>query len=180
MNGPKLDKEYFASEGPYLEFFPRILLVFVGIYFIIFTSTRAISQAPFVVFLVGCAFAFAGLNGLKFSAFALSKDGFKFEIYHVPDTTPVIPSMLQADQPEGLEESEDRSLTPVAINWNTKQSIAGIATTASGETTLPSQISKVYAINNDVDHLVVFTSDGRALNLNFAQAPGSASGVGIQ
>jgi hypothetical protein len=179
MNGLKIDKEYFVSKGPYLELLPRILFFCVGIYFFLFTSTRAFSHAPLLVFLVGCTFAFAGLNGLRFSVFALSKDGFKVESHQVsPDTpTPVSPNMLQGGQPEG---SEDRSLTPVEINWNTKQSIAGIATTASGETTLPNQISKVYAINNDVNHLVVFTSDGRALNLDFAQAPGSASGVGIQ
>ncbi len=179
MNGLKIDKEYFASKGPYLELLPRVLLFCVGIYFFLFTSARAFAQAPILVFLVGCAFAFAGLNGLRFSVFALSKDGFKVESHQVsPDTpTPVSPSMLQGGQPEGLE---DRSWTPVEINWNTKQSIAGIATTASGETTLPDQISKVYAIKNDVNHLVVFTSDGRALNLDFAQAAGSANSVGIQ
>lgn len=179
MNGLKIDKEYFASKGPYLELLPRIMLFCVGIYFFLFTSTRAFSQAPLLVFLVGCAFAFAGLNGLRFSVFALSKDGFKFESYKIPPDTssPVNPNMLQGGQPEG---SEDRSWTPVEINWNTKQSIAGIATTASGETILPNQIGKVYAIKNDVNHLVVFTSDGRALNLDFAQSAGSANSVGIQ
>jgi hypothetical protein len=179
MNGPKIDKDFFISKGPYLEPFPRILLICFGIYFFLFTSTRAFSQAPLLVFLVGCAFAFAGLNGLRFSVFAVSKDGFKVESYQVsPNTpTPVSPNMLQGDRPEG---SEDRSWTPVEINWNTKQNIAGIATTASGETTRPDQISKVYAIKNDVNHLVVFTSDGRALNLDFAQGAGSTNSVGIQ
>jgi hypothetical protein len=179
MNGLKIDKEYFASKGPYLELFPRVLLFCVGIYFFLFTSARAFSQAPLLVFLVGCTFAFAGLNGLRFSVFALSNDGFKLESYKVPPDTPspVSPNMIQGGRPEG---SEDRSWTPVEINWNTKQSIAGIATTASGETTLPDQISKVYAIKNDINNLVVFTSDGRALNLDFAQAPVGASDVGIQ
>jgi len=182
MNGLKIDKEYFASKGPYLELLPRILFFFVGIYFFLFTSTRAFSQAPLLVFLVGCAFAFAGLNGLRFSVFAASKDGFKFESHQLSSNTPtpVSPNMLQGGQPEGSEECEDRSLTPVEINWNTKQSIAGIATTASGETTLPNQINKVYAIKNDVNHLVVFTSDGRVLNLDFAQSAGSANSIGIQ
>jgi hypothetical protein len=85
--------------------------------------------------------------------------------------------MLQAGQQESLE---DRSLTPVKIDLKTKQIIAGIATTASGETTQPDQISKVYAIENDVNNLVVFTSNGRTLNLNFAQPAVSANSVGIQ
>ena len=66
------------------------------------------------------------------------------------------------------------------INWYAKQSLAGIATTASGETTRADQIKQVYAIENDFIHLVVFTSDGRALNLDFAQAAGSTNSVGVQ
>ncbi|MEB3167179.1 MAG: hypothetical protein VKK97_00430 [Synechococcaceae cyanobacterium] len=88
--------------------------------------------------------------------------------------------MLQASQPDDSEGLRDRGWAPVEMNWNTRQSIAGIATTASGETTRPDQIKEVYAIQNDVNHLVVFTSDGRTLNLDFAQVPESASRVGVQ
>ena len=66
------------------------------------------------------------------------------------------------------------------INWYAKQSLAGIATTASGETTRADQIKEVYAIENDFIHLVVSTSDGRALNRDFAQPAVSANSVGIQ
>lgn len=179
MDTQKIYEKFFTSKGPYLELLPRFLLSCVGFYFLVFTSTKAFSQAPLLVFLLGCAFAFVGLNGLRFSVFALSKDGFKIESYQVhPDIlSPVIPNMLQAGQQESLE---DRSLTPVKIDLKTKQIIAGIATTASGETTQPDQISKVYAIENDVNNLVVFTSNGRTLNLNFAQPAVSANSVGIQ
>ncbi len=177
MNVLKIDKEYFASKGPYLELLPRILFFCVGIYFLVFTSTKVFSQAPLLVFLLGCAFAFAGLNGLRLSLIALSKDGFKAQSFEVPAPSPFSQSMLQSDQPEG---SEDRSWTPLKIDLKTKQIIAGIATTASGETTQSDQISKVYAIENDLNNLVVFTSNGRTLNLNFAQSAVSANSVGIQ
>lgn len=180
MNRNRIHKECFTSKGSLLEPLPRLLLFCIGAYFVSSTSTQTFSQFPLAAFMVGCILAFAGLNGLRFSAFSLSKDGFKFESYQVPLPTPIIPDMLQAGQPDDLKDSEDRSWTPVEINLNTKQSIAGIATTASGETTRPDQIKKVYAIKDDINHLVVFTSDGRTLNLDFAQAPVSASGVGIQ
>jgi hypothetical protein len=172
-----IDKDFFLSKDPYLESFSRILLICVGFYFVFFTSTRAFSQAPLLVFLVGCAFAFAGLNGLRFSGLAVSKDSFKVDSYKVPDPSPISSDLLRNGQPDG---SEDRSWTPVNINLSAKQRIAGIATTASGETTRADQIKEVYALENDVNHLVVFTSDGRALKLDFAQAPVGTSGVGIQ
>jgi len=177
MNIQKIYEKFFTSKGPYLGLLPRLLLSGVGFYFLVFTSTKGFSQAPLLVFLLGCALAFVGLNGLRFSVLALSKDGFKFEIFEVPAPTPASPSMLQSDKPEG---SEDRSWTSVEVDSKTKQIIAGIATTASGETTQPDQISKVYAIENDLNNLVVFTSNGRTLNLNFAQSTVSANSVGIQ
>lgn len=180
MNRDKITKGYFPSKGPFLEPFPRLLLLCIGAYFVVSTSTQAFLQAPLVIFLVGCVFAFVGLNGLRFSAFSLSKDGFRFESHKIHFPTPVNPDMLQAGQPDGSEALGDRGWIPVEINWNTRQSIAGIATTASGETTRADQIKEVYAIQNDVNHLVVFTSDGRALNLDFAQPPESANLVGIQ
>lgn len=179
MNIQKVYEKFFTSKAPYLELVPRFLLSCVGFYFLVFTSTKAFSQAPLLVFLLGCTFAFVGLNGLRLSVFVFSKGILKIEGYQVPPGTssPVDPNMLQAGQQESLE---DRSLTPVKIDLKTKQLIAGIATTASGETTQPDQISKVYAIKNDVNNLVVFTSNGRALNLNFAQPADSVNSVGIQ
>lgn len=177
MDTQKIYEKFFTSKGPYLELLPRFLLSCVGFYFLVFTSTKAFSQAPSLVFLLGCAFAFAGLNGLRLSLIALSRDGFKAESFDVPAPSPVSQSMFQSDQPEG---SEDRSWTPLKIDLKTKQIIAGIATTASGETTQSDQISKVYAIENDLNNLVVFTSNGRTLNLNFAQSAFSANSVGIQ
>jgi hypothetical protein len=177
MDVQKVYEEFFTSKAPYLELVPRFLLSCVGFYFLVFTSTKAFSQAPLLVFLLGCAFAFVGLNGLRFSVFALSKDGFKVESFEVPAPSPASPSMLQSDQPEG---SEDRPWTSVKIDSKTKQIIAGIATTASGETTQPDQISKVYAIENDLNNLVVFTSNGRTLSLNFARSAVRANSVGIQ
>lgn len=178
MNVEKIYEKFFTSKGPYLEPVPRILLICIGILFLISTSTKAFSQAPLQVFLVGCAFVFAGLNGLRLSVFALSKDGLRIQYLHIPDIiTPVNETMLQPDLTEGLE---DRSWTPVNINQKTKYIIASIATTASGETTLPDQINKVYALKRDVNNLVVFTNNGRTLNLNFAPAAESAKNVGIQ
>lgn len=180
MNRYRIHKGCFASKGPFLEPLPRLLLFCIGAYFVSSTSTQTFSQFPLAAFLVGCIFAFAGLNGLRLSTFSLSKDGLRFESHHIPLPTPIAPSMLQTGQKDGSEDLGDRGWVPVEIDWNTKQSIAGIATTASGETTRADQIKEVYAIENDVNHLVVFTSDGRTLNLDFAQAPESDSRVGIQ
>jgi len=177
MNGPRIDKEFFFSKGAHLEPLSRVLLACTGIYFFLSTSSKAFSQAPLLVFLVGCALTFLGLNGLRFSGIAISKDGLKVESYTVPAPTPVSPIALK-DSP--LDGSGDSGWTPLDINWNTKHSIAGIATTASGETTRADQIREVYAINNDINHLFVLTSDGRALKLDFMQTPDASSGAGIQ
>jgi hypothetical protein len=180
MNRNKIHKAHFHSKAPYLDPFPRFLLFCIGAYFVVSTATQVFSQAPLVVFLVGCVFAFAGLNGLRLATFSFSKEGFKFESYQVPFQTPVTHRMLKRYQSDATEDLDDRGWTPVEINGITKQSIAGIATTASGETTHPDQINRVYAIKDDINHLVVFTSDGRTLNLDFAQASESDSRVGIQ
>jgi hypothetical protein len=183
MNEPRKDKDFFFSKGPHLEPFSRILLAFAGVYFFLFTSSKAFSQAPLLVFLVGCAFTYAGLNGLRFSGFSFSKDSFMLERYQIPDSSPISPDELHDGKPEASGDSSDlgdRSLTPVNINWSIKQGIAGIATTASGETTRADEIKEVYAIGNDVSHLFVLTTNGRALSLDFAQASGATSGVGIQ
>lgn len=183
MNGPRIDKDFFFSEGPHLEPLPRVLLACSGIYICLFTSTKAFTQAPLIIFLIGCIFAFAGLNGLRFSGFSVSKDGLKLESYKISEQSPITRDELQDDKAKAsgdLSDSEDRRLTPVNIDWNVKKNIAGIATTASGETTRPGQIKEVYAIGNDVNHLFVLTTNGRALSLDFAQASGSPSVVGIQ
>jgi len=180
MNRNKIYKSHFHSKAPYIDPFPRFLLFCIGAYFVVSTSTQVFSQAPLVVFLAGCFFAFAGLNGLRLATFSLSKEGFRFESYKVPFQTPVTHRMLKRYQSDANEDLDDRGWTPVEINGITKQSIAGIATTASGETTHPDQINRVYAIKDDINHLVVFTSDGRTLNLDFAQVPESDSRVGIQ
>lgn len=183
MNGPRIDKDFFFSKGPHLEPLPRVLLACSGIYFCLFTSTKAFTQAPLIIFLIGCIFAFAGLNGLRFSGFSVSKDSLKLESYKIPESSPIGRDELQDSKFKASgdsSDSEDRSLTPVNLDWSVKQGIAGIATTASGETTRADQIKEVYAIGNDVNHLFVLTTNGRALSLDFAQASGSASGVGIQ
>lgn len=183
MNSPRIDKEFFFSKGAHLEPLSRVLLACTGIYFFLSTSSKAFSQAPLLVFLVGCAFTYAGLNGLRFSGFSVSKDSFRFESYQIPESSPISPDELQDGKPKVSEDSSylgDRSLIPVNINWDTKQGIAGIATTASGETTRADQIQEVYTIGNDVNHLFVLTTNGRALSLDFAQASDATSGVGIQ
>lgn len=183
MNGPRLGKDFFGAMGPLLEPFSRILFVCVGMYFVAFASARAFSQAPLLVFLVGCLFAFAGLNGMRFSGFAVSKDGFRVESHKVSEPSPISPELLKGSQLAASERPEDfgdHNWTPVNINWSAKQGIAGIATTASGETTRADQIQEVYAIGNDVNHLFVVTSNGRALKLDFAKASGTENEVGIQ
>lgn len=182
MNGPKIDKGFF-SKDPHVEPLPRILLVCAGFYLCLSTSTNAFTQAPLIIFLIGCIFAFAGLNGLRFSGFSVSKDSLKLESYQIPESSPITRDELHDGKSKASGDSsdlEDRGLTPVNINWSAKQGIAGIATTASGETTRAHQIKEVYAIGNDVNHLFVLTTNGRALSLDFAQASGGTSGVGIQ
>lgn len=182
MNVPGIDKDFFFAKGAHLEPLPRILLTCAGFYFCLFTSSKAFSQAPLIIFLVGCIFAFAGLNGLRFSGFSVSKDSLKLESYQIPESSPVSPDELQDDKSKASGDSSDlvdRSLTPVNINWNLKQGIAGIATTASGETTRADQIKEVYAIGSNVNHLFVLTTNGRAISLDFAQASGVTSRVGI-
>lgn len=182
MNKPRIDKDFFFSKGAHLEPLSRVLLACAGIYFFLPTSSKAFSQAPLLVFLVGCALAFAGLNGLRFSGFSVSKDSFKLERYHLSESSPISPDQLHGGKPKTPGkpgDSKDYGFTPVSLNLSVKQSIAGIATTASGETTRPDQIEQVYAIGGDVKHLFVATTNGRGLSLDFEQASGETSGVGI-
>lgn len=180
MNRSKIHKAHSHSKAPYLDPFPRLLLFCIGAYFVVSTATQVFSQAPLVAFLMGCAFAFAGINGLRLTTFSFSNEGFKFESYKVPFQTPVTHRMLKRHKSDTNKDLGDKGWTPVEINGITKQSIAGIATTASGETMHPDQINSVYAIKDDINHLLVFTSDGRTLNLDFAQVSESDSRVGIQ
>jgi hypothetical protein len=168
-------KEFLFSKSPYLEEIPRLLFFIVSLYFCVFTANKAFAQAPLIIFLLGCAFAFVGLNGMKLSLLDVSTKGVKFISASIDGATPVSPESL----PVSDEALRSNGLVAVPTDLKMREKIAGIATTASGETTLPDQISEVLAVSGDPNHLVVFTSDSRAIGLNFMPGDQVANKVGV-
>lgn len=169
-------KEFLFSKGPYLEEIPRLIFFIASLYFCIFTANKAFTQAPLFIFLLGCTFAFVGLNGMKISSLDLSTKGINFMSVSIDEASPVPLESLIAS---GEEELRNNELVTVALDLKMREKIAGIATTASGETTFPNQISGVFAISGDPSHLVVLTSDSRAIGLNFMRSDQPANKVGI-
>ena len=176
MSHAKFSKELFFSNNPYLEDFPRILCSIVGAYFCIFTSEKAFSQAPLIIFLIGCVFALLGLNGMKFSGVDISAKGIAIECYRVIKEENPIPAETLPKRED--ESGQEPGLVPIYLTQNIKSSIAGIATTASGETTRPDQIEKIYAISGSVDNVLITTSNQRIIELDFKAVSGISSTVG--
>jgi hypothetical protein len=175
MSRAKFSKELFFSNYPYLEDFPRILCSIVGAYLCIFTSEKAFSQAPLIIFLVGCVFALLGLNGIKFSGVNISSKGIALECYKDLDQPNPIPAETLPKRED--ESGQEPGLVPIYLTQNIKSSIAGIATTASGETTRPDQIEKIYAISGNVDNVLITTSNQRIIELDFKADSGISSTV---